>query len=52
MTPDKSFGRNMEKLRKCSADVETSNVIYSGEGWPLGNDGRFINFGEIAKTLD
>ena len=52
MTPDKSFGRNMEKLRKCSTDVETSNVIYSGEDWPLGNDGRFINFGEIAKTLD
>ena len=52
MTPDKSFGRNMEKLRKCSADIETSNVIYSGEDWPLGNDGRFVNFGEIAKILD
>ena len=52
MTPDKSFGRNMEKLRNCSSDVETSNVIYSGEDWPLGNDGRFINFGAIAKTLD
>jgi len=49
MTPDGSFGRNMEKLCKCTEDVASCNVIYSGEDWPLKGGGKFVNFADAAR---
>ncbi len=51
MTPDDSFGRNMEKLRRLSKEVETCDVIYAGENWPLRGGGQFVNFGQVAELL-
>lgn len=51
MTPDNSFGGNMEKLCKCTDDVLSRNVIYSGEEWPLKGGGRFVNFIDAARLL-
>jgi len=49
MTPDSSFGGNMEKIRKCTDDVASCNVIYAGENWPLKGGGRFVNFKDAAR---
>lgn len=51
MTPDASFGRNMEKLRKCAEGVVSADVVYAGEPWPLKGGGRFINFTGVAGRL-
>ena len=51
MTPDNSFGLNMERIRKCTDDVLTCNVVYSGETWPLKGGGRFVNFHDAAKLM-
>ena len=49
MTPDNSFGVNMEKMRKCTDDILSCNVVYAGEDWPLKGGGRFVNFMNAAK---
>lgn len=51
MTPDNSFGLNMEKIRKCTDDVVSRHVIYSGENWPLKGGGRFVNFKDAARLM-
>lgn len=51
MTPDNSFGANMEKIKKCTDDVQSCNVIYSGENWPLKGGGRFVNFADAARLM-
>ena len=51
MTPDNAFGANMEKIRKCTDDVLSSNVVYSGEDWPLKGGGRFVNFQGASRLL-
>lgn len=51
MTPDNSFGKNMEKIRKCTEDVISSDVVYSGDDWPLKGGGRFVNFQEASLLL-
>lgn len=51
MTPDDSFGKNMAKIRKCTDDVASANVIYSGEDWPLKGGGKFINFAHAARFV-
>jgi len=51
MTADSSFGGNMEKIRKCTDDVATCNVVYSGENWPLRGGGRFVNFKNAARLI-
>lgn len=51
MTPDNCFGRNMEKLRWLSKEVETCDVIYAGENWPLKGGGQFVNFSQAANLL-
>lgn len=49
MTPDDSFGVNMEKMRKCTDDILSCNVVYAGEDWPLKGGGRFVNFMNAAQ---
>lgn len=49
MTPDNSFGANMVKMRKCTDDILSCNVIYAGEDWPLKGGGRFVNFMNAAQ---
>ena len=49
MTPDNSFGVNMEKIRKCTDDILSCNVVYAGEDWPLKGGGRFVNFKNAAR---
>jgi len=49
MTPDSSFGVNMEKIRKCTDDVASCSVIYAGDEWPLKGGGRFVNFKAAAR---
>lgn len=49
MTPDNSFGANMEKMRKCTDDILSCNVVYAGEDWPLKGGGRFVNFMNAAQ---
>ena len=49
MTPDNSFGANMEKMRKCTEDILSCNVVYAGEDWPLKGGGRFVNFMKAAQ---
>ena len=49
MTPDNSFGVNMEKMRKCTDDILSCNVVYAGEDWPLKGGGRFVNFMNAAQ---
>lgn len=51
MTPDNSFGRNMEKMCKCTDDVASCNVIYAGTPWPLKGGGWFVNYAQSAKLL-
>lgn len=51
MTPDNSFRANMEKIVKCTDDVSSCNVVYSGEDWPLKGGGRFVNFQNASKLL-
>ncbi len=51
MTPDPSFGRNIEKLRKCTDDIASGDVIYSGEDWPLKGGGRFFNYARMSAVL-
>ena len=51
MTPDSSFGKNMEKIRRCTDDVVSCNVIYSGTDWPLKGGGRFVNYAQAAQLL-
>lgn len=51
MTPDNSFGKNMEKIRRCTDDVVSCNVIYSGTDWPLKGGGRFVNYAQAAQLL-
>lgn len=48
MTPDKSYGKNMGKIRERADDVASSCVVYAGEEWPLPG-GRFVNFADVAK---
>ena len=49
MTPDNSFGANMGKMRKCTDDILSCNVIYAGDEWPLKGGGRFVNFMNAAQ---
>lgn len=49
MTPDNSFGANMEKMRKCTDDILSCNVVYAGDDWPLKGGGRFVNFMNAAQ---
>lgn len=51
MTPDNSFGANMAKIRKCTDDVASCHVVYSGSNWPLKGGGRFVNFKEAAHVM-
>ena len=51
MTPDPSFGRNIEKLRKCTDDIASGDVIYSGEDWPLKGGGQFFNYTKMSALL-
>lgn len=48
MTPDRSYGQNMEKIRRCTNDAVSSNVVYAGEEWPLKGGGHFIPFAKAA----
>ena len=49
MTPDNSFGANMAKMRKCTDDILSCNVVYAGDDWPLKGGGRFVNFMDAAQ---
>ena len=51
MAADGSFGKNMEKIRRCTDDVVSCNVIYSGTDWPLKGGGRFVNYAQAAQLL-
>lgn len=51
MTPDSSFGKNMEKIRSCVDEVASCNVVYSGTDWPLKGGGRFVNYAQAAQLL-
>lgn len=51
MTPDSSFGKSMEKIRRCADDVVACNVVYSGTDWPLKGGGRFVNYAQAAQLL-
>ena len=51
MTPDNAFGRNMERIKKCTTDVASCTVVYSGEDWPLKGGGRFVNYAHAARFV-
>lgn len=51
MTPDKSFASNMERIRKCSPDVISTNVVYAGDNWPLNGGNRYVGFAEASKLM-
>ena len=48
MTPDKTYGKNVEKIRERADDVASSTVVYAGDEWPL-SGGCFVNFADVAK---
>ena len=51
MTPNGSFGSNMEKIRKCTDDVLSCNVIYAGDDWPLKGGGRYVDFRKASEAI-
>ena len=51
-TPDDSFVVNMKKFSANVAPLESQDVIYSGDDWPISGGGRFINFRDTASVID
>ncbi len=51
MTPDMTFARNLRLLRKSIPEVHSADIVYSGDGWPLPPDGRFINFAAMGEAV-
>lgn len=51
MTPDNSYGENMEKIKKCTDDIASCQVVYAGSSWPLKGGGRFVNFTDAARVM-
>lgn len=51
MTPDNSYGESMEKIKKCTDDIASCQVIYSGSNWPLKGGGRFVNFTDASQVM-
>jgi len=50
-TPDPSLAANLRKFRAKVDAVESADVVYSGEAFPIAGGGRFLPFRETASAI-
>lgn len=50
-TPDASLAVNLHKFSRAVDVVDSADVVYSGDPWPIPGGGRFLSFKKIASAI-